>query len=157
VTVLEGTMPRLDGAAQDLSEYLGKVVLVVNTASKCGFTPQFSGLEKLFEERKDDGLVVLGFPADDFANQEPLDDDGIAEFCQTNYGVTFPMFAKSNVISDPPNPVYEKLNEAVGPPTWNFNKVLLDREGNPVKRFDVQVEPDAPELIEAIEEQLSGD
>jgi glutathione peroxidase len=152
--VLEGTVNRLNGKPDDLSQYRGKVVLVVNTASECGFTPQFEGLEKLYEQRRGDGLVILGFPADDVAHQEPRSDDEIASFCKANFGVTFPMFEKSNVKEDPVNPVFEKLNAELGPPTWNFNKYLLDREGNPVKHFDVRVEPDDPELTGAIDELL---
>ena len=152
--VLEGTLPRLNGQPDDLSGYRGKVVLVVNTATECGFTPQLDGLEKLYEEKRDEGLVVLGFPADDVAHQEPRSGDEIAEFCRVNYGVSFPMFEKSNVKEEPLNPVFEKLNASLGAPTWNFNKYLLDRQGRPVRHFDVSVEPDDPELTAAIDEQL---
>jgi glutathione peroxidase len=152
--VLEGILPRLNGEPDDLSDYQGKVVLVVNTATECGFTPQFNGLEKLYERKRDDGLVILGFPADDVANQEPRSDEEIAEFCRANYGVSFPMFEKSNVKDEPLNPVFEKLNASLGAPTWNFNKYLIDREGRPVKHFDVSVEPGDPELTAAIDEEL---
>src|SRR5262245_27042398 len=154
--VLEGTLPRLNGKPDDLSQYRGKVVLVVNTATECGFTPQFDGLEKLYEEKKGEGFVILGFPADDVAHQEPRGDEEIAEFCKANYGVTFPMFEKSNVKDDPVNPVFQKLNEDLGAPTWNFNKYLLDRQGHPIKHFDVQVEPQAPELVSAIDAELKS-
>jgi glutathione peroxidase len=155
-TVLEGSLPRLNGQPDDLSQYKGKVVLVVNTATECGFTPQFDGLEKLYEQKKDDGFVILGFPADDVAHQEPRDDEEIASFCKANYGVTFPMFEKSNVKDAPVNPVFQKLDEALGAPTWNFNKYLLDRKGRPVKHFDVMVTPDSEELVSAIEAELQS-
>jgi glutathione peroxidase len=153
-SVLDHSLPTLTGDEQNLAEYKGKVALVVNTATECGFTPQFEGLEKLYEQKKGEGFVILGFPADDVAHQEPRDDSAIGEFCEANYGVSFPMFHKSNVVSDPLNPVYAELNPVVGPPGWNFNKVLLDRGGRPVKRFDVQVTPESPELLDAIDAQL---
>src|SRR5262245_8199407 len=155
-SVLTGSLPRLNGKPDDLSQYKGKVVLVVNTATECGFTPQFDGLENLYEEKKGEGFVILGFPADDVAHQEPRGDEEIAEFCKANYGVTFPMFEKSNVKDDPVNPVFQKLNEDLGAPTWNFNKYLLDRQGHPIKHFDVQVEPQAPELVSAIDAELKS-
>lgn len=154
-SVLDHTVKTLTGDDQSLDRYKGKVVLVVNTATECGFTPQFEGLEKLYEQKKGEGFVILGFPADDVAHQEPRDDEAIADFCKANFGVSFPMFEKSNLISDPLNPVYAELNAAVGPPTWNFNKVLLDREGVPLKRFEVKVTPEDPELVDAIDAQLA--
>jgi len=155
-SVLDHTVPTLTGEEQNLAEYKGKVALVVNTATECGFTPQFEGLEKLYEQKKGEGFVILGFPADDVAHQEPRDDAAIGEFCKANYGVSFPMFHKSNVKDDPLNPVYAELNPVVGPPSWNFNKVLLDKQGRPVKRFEVSTEPDDPELVDAIDEQLDA-
>ena len=152
--VLAGTLPLLNGAEQDLADYRGDVVLVVNTATECGFTPQFDGLEELYREHRDDGFVILGFPADDVAHQEPRDDAEIARFCKANFGVSFPMFAKSNVVSEPLNPVFERLNAAAGPPTWNFNKYLLDRSGEVVERFEAGTGPDDPELQERIDELL---
>jgi glutathione peroxidase len=154
-SVLDHTLPRLDGTEEKLDKYRGQVVLVVNTASECGLTPQFEGLEKLYNEKKDDGFVILGFPANDFADQEPLDDSGIASFCQKNFGVTFPMFSKSSVLADPVNPVFAQLNEAVGAPTWNFTKVLLDREGEPLRSFEPQMLPDDAELVGAIDAELA--
>jgi len=154
--VLEGIVNRLNGEPQDLSKYRGKVVLVVNTATECGFSGQFDGLEKLYEQNQGEGFVILGFPADDVAHQEPRSDEEIGDFCKANFGVSFPMFEKSNVKEDPVNPVFEKLNAALGEPTWNFNKYLLDREGRPVKHFDVQVEPGDPELTSAIEAELTS-
>ncbi|MDX6582597.1 MAG: glutathione peroxidase [Solirubrobacterales bacterium] len=140
--VLTGTQPLLNGEPQQLSAYRGDVVLVVNTATECGFTPQFDGLERLYRFHRDDGFVILGFPADDVAHQEPRDDQQIAEFCKENFGVSFPMFAKSNVVSEPMNPVFEKLNADAGPPTWNFNKYLLDRDGRVVEHYDAGTAPD---------------
>jgi len=99
-------------------------------------------------------LVILGFPADDVVGQEPRTDDEIAEFCRANFGVSFPMFAKSNVVDDPVNPLFVSLGEELGEPSYNFNKYLIDRRGRPVERFDAPVEPDSPELTEAIEQQL---
>jgi glutathione peroxidase len=153
-SVLRGEQPLLDGEPQDLAAYRGKVVLVVNTASECGFTPQFESLEALYRERRAAGLVILGFPADDVAGQEPRSDEEIAEFCEANFGVSFPMFAKSNVVSDPVNPVFERLAAAAGPPSWNFNKYLLDRDGEVVERYDAGTAPDSPELAERIDALL---
>jgi glutathione peroxidase len=152
--VLTGIQPLLNGEEVDLDRYKGQVVLVVNTASECGFTPQFEGLEELYEQRKADGFVILGFPADDVANQEPRDDAEIAEFCEANFGVTFPMFSKSNVVDEPVNPLFAALSDDLGAPTFNFNKYLIDRKGRPVERFDTSVEPDDPELTDAIDQQL---
>jgi glutathione peroxidase len=154
--VLDETLPLLNGEPQDLAAYRDKVVLVVNTASECGFAPQFEGLEELYRDRRGDGFVILGFPADDIVGQEPRSDEEIAEFCRANYGVTFPMFAKSNVVDDPVNPLYVSLSEALGEPTYNFNKYLLDRRGKPVEHFDQSVEPEDPELTQAIDRLLAG-
>jgi glutathione peroxidase len=136
----------ITGTDQRLAEYLGQVVLVVNTASKCGFTPQFTGLEKLYADLKDEGLVVLGFPCDQFANQEFADDSETAEFCQLNYGVTFPMFAKVDVNGKKAHPLFDwlrseksgLLGDAI---KWNFTKFLVNREGKVVKRYPPTVEP----------------
>jgi glutathione peroxidase len=151
--VLRGTFTRLNGARDDLSSYRGRVVLVVNTATECGFTPQFEGLEALYKERRSDGFVVLGFPANDFA-QESRSDDEIAEFCKANYGVTFPMFAKSELTGDGANALFGRLNEAAGAPEWNFNKYLVDRRGKVVARFGSGTEPDGAELAGRLEKLL---
>ncbi|MGZ5357301.1 MAG: glutathione peroxidase, partial [Solirubrobacterales bacterium] len=150
----EGGEPGLTGEPVPLAHFRGKVVLIVNTASECGYTPQFEGLEALYRRHRDDGLVVLGFPADDVTGQEPRSDAEIAEFCEANYGVTFPMFAKSNVVDDPVNPLFASLAAELGGPSYNFNKYLLDRAVHPVERFDQNVEPDDPGLVAAIEAQL---
>nr|WP_300142116.1 glutathione peroxidase [Propionicimonas sp.] len=137
----------ITGQDQRLADYLGMVVLVVNTASKCGFTPQFAGLEKLYEDLRDQGLVVLGFPCDQFANQEFADDTEIAEFCQLNYGVTFPMFAKVDVNGRGAHPLFTWLRSEAGgvlgdAVKWNFTKFLVDREGRVVGRYAPTVPPE---------------
>ncbi|CAL8970247.1 Hydroperoxy fatty acid reductase gpx1 [Propionicimonas sp. T2.31MG-18] len=137
----------ITGQDQRLAEYLGKVVLVVNTASKCGLTPQFTGLERLYDEYRDRGLVVLGFPCDQFANQEFDDDAQTAEFCQLNYGVSFPMFSKVDVNGPAAHPLFTWLRSEKGGLlgdliTWNFTKFLVDREGRVVRRYAPTVIPE---------------
>lgn len=140
----------------DLCErYLGKVVLVVNTASKCGFTCQYEGLESLYDSYRERGLVVLGFPSNDFAGQEPGSEDQIAEFCRSTYGVRFPMFEKTRAAKANADPLYRTLAELAGEyPGWNFHKYLLDREGRLVKSFSTRVEPTSKEIVTAIEALL---
>ncbi|MDX8152321.1 glutathione peroxidase [Patulibacter brassicae] len=152
--LLDGTLPRLDGTPQDLAEYRGKVVLVVNTASACGLTPQYEGLQALYEQHGDAGLVVLGFPANDFLEQEPGSDEEIGAFCQRNYGVTFPLFAKHTVLGEQATPLFAELTKASEAPEWNFTKYLLDRDGRFVQRFGARTEPSDPELVGAIERLL---
>jgi len=137
----------LQGKEVSMESYKGKVVLVVNTASKCGLTPQYEGLEKLYREYKDKGLVILGFPCNQFANQEPGDAKQISEGCLINYGVSFPMFSKIDVNGPNAHPIYKYLKkELKGFPgseiKWNFGKFLLDRNGNPVKRFSPVTKPE---------------
>lgn len=141
---------RITGEPQPLADYAGKVVLVVNTASKCGFTPQYEGLEKLHRDLRDEGLVVLGFPCDQFAHQEFDDDAEIAEFCSLNYGVSFPMFAKIDVNGGTAHPFYTWLRTEKGgilgdAIKWNFTKFLLDRQGRVVRRYPPTVPPSAIE------------
>jgi len=142
----------IDGRDITLSEYRGKVLLIVNTASKCGFTPQYAGLEQLYKRYKDQGFVVLGFPCNQFAGQEPGSEAEIASFCSLNYGVTFPMFAKIDVNGPNRHPLYRHLISrkpgllGSGSIKWNFTKFLVDREGRVVKRFGPAVKP---EKIEA--------
>ncbi len=136
----------ITGKDQRLDEYLGQVVLVVNTASKCGLTPQFEGLEKLYSGLREEGLVVLGFPCDQFANQEFADDAETADFCQLNYGVTFPMFAKVDVNGSKAHPLFGWLRDEQGGVLgdaikWNFTKFLINREGKVVARFAPTVPP----------------
>src|SRR5512140_3608050 len=127
---------------QPLCQYQGKVLLVVNTASQCGYTPQYDGLEKLYKRYRDKGLVVLGFPSNDFGGQEPGSNQEIAKFCEANYGVSFPMFGKTSVAKGTVNPFYEKLAASSGTrPGWNFHKYLVDRRGAKALSFDTRVEP----------------
>lgn len=141
----------------DLCQYAGKVVLVVNTASRCGYTPQYSGLEQLYRKYRDKGVVVLGFPANDFGRQEPGSNGEIARFCEENFGVSFPMFEKSP--DDRPlraNPFFAQLIAATSrPPQWNFHKYLIDRRGR-VTSFDSDVEPQSAKLLKAIDSALAG-
>ncbi len=143
----------LHGKTISMSDYKGKIVLVVNTASKCGLTPQYEGLEKLYQKYKDKGLVILGFPCNQFGKQEPGDEKSISEGCLVNYGVTFQMFSKIEVNGDNAHPIYKylksKLNGLFGNKIkWNFTKFLMDADGNPVKRFAPITKP------EKIEEYL---
>jgi glutathione peroxidase len=148
---------RLDSEEQvNLCEaYRGKVVLVVNTASKCGFTPQYEGLETLFDRYHDRGLVVLGFPSNDFGGQEPGSEEQIQAFCRLTYGVGFPMFEKTRAAEGGADPLYRALATEAGEyPRWNFHKYLLDREGRVVGSFPSQVRPQDPRLLAAIEALL---
>jgi len=131
--------------------YQGKVVLVVNTASKCGYTYQYDGLEGLYKKYKGRGLVVVGFPSNDFAGQEPDNEKNIAKFCKMTYGVNFPMFEKSHVRGADANPLYQHLKQVAGAPGWNFHKYLINREGQVVKSFSSRVEPQSREMISALE------
>lgn len=136
-------------------QYLGNVVLIVNTASKCGYTYQYEGLEELYKKNKSRGLVVLGFPSNDFANQEPGNEQQIQDFCRLTYDVKFPMFSKTHVAKGTQDPLYNTLAEQAGEyPKWNFHKYLLDRNGKLVGSYNSKVEPQSEELIRAIEEQL---
>lgn len=137
---------RHTGEEISLSDFKGKVVLVVNTASKCGFTPQFSGLEELYKKYKDQGFIVIGFPCGQFAGQEFSSAEKTQEFCLINYGVSFPVMAKIKVNGKDAIPLYQWLTKAIPGPSgerikWNFTKFLIDREGNPVKRFEPREEP----------------
>ena len=169
---------RIDGSPATLGDHRGDVLLVVNVASKCGFTPQYEGLEKLYEDYRGRGFSVLGFPSNDFLGQEPGSNEDIQAFCTTNFGVQFPMFSKITVAGPDKHALYEHLtgamHDAVGreameasirshnaepPPRpeviWNFEKFLVSREGAVVHRFAPGIAPDAPELVEAIEEELA--
>lgn len=147
----------IDGQPTNLSAFKGTVVLVVNVASKCGFTPQYQGLEQLYEKYKDQGLVVIGFPANNFKSQEPGTNQEIQKFCTTNYGVTFPMMSKISVNGSDMHPLYAYLTEKSsipGPIKWNFSKFLLDRDGNLVARWPSQVEPMSTDITSQIEKLL---
>ena len=171
---------RIDGTEASLADYTGKVLLIVNVASKCGFTPQYEGLERLYARYSDRGFAVLGFPANDFAEQEPGSNAEIAQFCTTNFGVQFPIFEKISVVGPEKHPLYASLIEAQPKPStdtkglrehliefgvtpnaepevlWNFEKFLVDRRGTPVARFASDVEPEDGALTGRIETELAN-
>jgi glutathione peroxidase len=159
---LNFTVNSLDGKPVNLSKYQGKVVLMVNTASKCGYTPQYKSLQALHEKYKDKGLAILGFPSNDFGQQEPGTDEEIATFCEKNYGVTFDMFSKVVVKGDKQCPLYKHLTSTdtnpkhAGEIKWNFEKFLINRKGEIVNRFNSKVTPDSDEMIKAIEAELAA-
>lgn len=148
LSIYEFEVTTIDGRRQTLAEYRGRVLLVVNVASRCGFTPQYAGLEELYRKYRERGLAVLGFPCDQFGNQEPGDEMEIKEFCRLNYDVTFPLFAKIEVNGSGADPLYKYLANArrgfLGSRwiKWNFTKFLIDREGNVVRRFGPMVRPE---------------
>ena len=156
--LLDAALPTLsDGKPASLCQYRGKVLLVVNTASQCGYTPQYEGLERLWKRYKDKGLVVLGFPSNDFGAQEPGSNKEIAKFCEVNYGVTFQMFTKTSVSGSGANPFFAKLGKATGSvPRWNFHKYVVDRSGEKAVAFDTKVDPSDPKLIAEIERLLAA-
>lgn len=159
---LSGTVKTIDGDTVNLDQYAGKVVLAVNVASRCGFTRQYAGLQKLYDTYREKGFVVLGFPCNQFAGQEPEGEADIKKFCQTEFGVTFPMFAKVEVNGDDALPLYKFLTsdeasvEDAGPVKWNFEKFLFDSEGKVIARYRSAIEPDDPKLIAAIETALES-
>ncbi|MBO0724424.1 MAG: glutathione peroxidase [Blastocatellia bacterium] len=159
-SVLDFTMKSIDGLDVKLDSYSGKVLLLVNVASKCGYTPQYKGLESLYEKYKDQGLVVMGFPANNFLWQEPGSNDEIKTFCSTKYNVTFPMFAKISVKGSKIDPLYKFLTsketnpEFAGGISWNFNKFLVDRSGKVVARFSSKDEPESVKVVQAVEQAL---
>jgi len=146
---------RLNGQPVDLKEYAGKVALVVNTASKCGFTPQYKGLQELYTDLSPRGFVILGFPSNDFGGQEPGTAEEIKTFCELNYKVTFPMFSKVVTKAGPDqSPIYTWLGQSGNLPQWNFSKYVIGKDGHMVAFFPSKVTPDAPELRAAIESAL---
>jgi glutathione peroxidase len=155
--LLQHTFNQLQtGQSQSLCQYEGKVLLIVNTASKCGYTPQYEGLEALYRKYKDRGLVVIGFPSNEFGGQEPGSNKEIAEFCRTTYGVQFPLYEKTTVTQLERNPLYAQLVKATGvKPKWNFHKYLVDRNGNAVASYVSDVEPQSKELVSRIESLLA--
>ena len=159
--MIDLTVKALDGSDVPLSEYDGQVRLIVNVASKCGNTPQYEALEALYEQYKDKGFTILGFPANNFGGQEPGTDAEIAEFCSLTYGVQFPMFSKISVKGRGMAPLYKWLNaqktspEGPGSISWNFNKFLVNRSGQAVYRYASKIEPLADELVRAVETLLS--
>lgn len=156
--LLQGTYPKLqDDSPQPLCQFSGQVILVVNTASYCGFTRQYDGLERLYERYKGQGFVVLGFPSNDFGQQEPDSNKKIADFCRNTYGIKFPMFAKSNVRGNDANLLFKQLTKLTGDtPGWNFHKYLISRDGRQVLSFGSQIAPESKTLTEAIEMMLKS-
>ena len=159
-SIYDFTMKSIDGQPVSLGAYNGKVVLLVNVASKCGYTPQYKGLEAVYEKYKDRGLVIVGIPANNFAQQEPGTNAEIKQFCSNKYNVSFPMMAKVSVLGDDQTPLYSFLTgkdtdpQYAGDIKWNFTKFLFDRNGKPVARFEPAVTPDSPEVAAAIESAL---
>ena len=152
------TMKTIDGNNKKLSDYKGKVLMIVNVASKCGHTPQYKGLESIYEKYKDQGFMILGFPANNFSSQESGTNEEIKTFCSLNYGVTFDMFSKISVKGDDQHPLYHYLTEespVPGAVKWNFQKYLVDRKGNVVDTFSPGTEPTEKEVIAEIEKLLS--
>ncbi len=155
-SLLNHRFTSLQGAPQDLCQYTGRVVLVVNTASYCGYTPQYEGLQALQDKYGKQGFVVLGFPANDFGAQEPGSNAEVADFCERTYKVKFPMFAKSSVLEGQANPLHEQLFKITGQrPKWNFHKYLIGRDGKTVSSYTSKIAPGAPELVSAIEQQIA--
>lgn len=157
--LLDLSARRLGGPEEPLSRYRGEVLLIVNTASECGYTPQYAGLQALYERYREKKFSVLGFPSNDFGEQEPGDDRQIGAFCKSNYGVEFPMFSKVRVLGADAHPVYAYLTSLPAPVggavEWNFQKYLVDRSGKVVARFASETEPDDPALVSALERLLS--
>jgi glutathione peroxidase len=146
--IYEFTAERMDGTSQAFSDYQGQVLLIVNTASKCGFTPQFEGLEALYQQYKEQGLVIIGFPCNQFGNQDPGSNDEIGAFCQKNYGVSFPMMAKVDVNGDEAHPLFKWLKSQKGGVLtdgikWNFTKFLIGSDGQVIERYAPTTKPDA--------------
>jgi glutathione peroxidase len=159
-SVYDYSVKTIDGAPESLSSFKGKTVLIVNVASKCGYTPQYAGLQKLYAKYKDKGFVILGFPANNFMAQEPGTNAEIKTFCTRTYNVTFPMFSKISVKGDDKSPLYQYLTEQSanasthGDIKWNFTKFLVDKDGKVVARFEPAVTPESPEMEKAIESAL---
>jgi glutathione peroxidase len=161
MSVYDVPVGSLDGQSDELAQQKGNVALVVNVASQCGLTPQYAGLQRLHEQYRDRGFTVLGFPCNQFGAQEPGTHDEIKQFCETSYGVTFPMFEKLEVNGAGRHPLYDELTKTAdaeghsGDIRWNFEKFLVSRDGEVIARFSPLVEPEAPEVVEAIERALA--
>jgi glutathione peroxidase len=158
-SIYDFVLPSIDGKPLPLSGFKGKVILIVNVASRCGYTPQYSALESIYEKYKDQGFVILGFPANNFGGQEPGTNAEIKTFCSTKYNVTFPIYSKVSVKGDDQTPLYGYLTAQANPSfagdiKWNFTKFLVDRRGKVVERFEPATTPDSPEVIAAIEKYL---
>ena len=157
--IYDFTLPSIDGKPMPLADFKGKVILLVNVASRCGFTPQYTALESLYEKYKDQGFVIVGFPANNFGKQEPGTNEEIKTFCSRKYNVTFPLYSKVSVKGDDQTPLYQYLTKQTDPSIageikWNFTKFLVDRNGQVVQRFESKVTPDSKEIINAIDKQL---
>ena len=158
-SIYDFTLPSIDGKPAPLANYKGKVILMVNVASRCGFTPQYTALEATYEKYKDQGFIILGFPANNFGAQEPGTNAEIKKFCSTKYNVSFPLYSKLSVKGDDATPLYQYLTTKANPSVageiqWNFTKFLVDRNGNVVQHFEPDVTPDSPQMIAAIEKLL---
>jgi glutathione peroxidase len=156
---IDAAVTTIEGNPAHIADWRGKAVMIVNVASQCGHTAQYAALESLWQRYRERGLVILGFPCDDYGHQEPGTDAEIAEFCSVNWGVSFPMFAKLHARGPEKHPLYRELTEATpeslrGEVRWNFTKFLLDPEGHPVARFDSGIQPDSATVIDAIERAL---
>jgi glutathione peroxidase len=155
--VYEFTMNSIDGKATSLGGFRGKVTMIVNVASRCGYTPQYTALEAIYEKYKDRGFTVAGFPANNFGEQEPGANEEIKQFCSAKYNVKFPMFAKISVLGDDIAPLYRYLTGTGGGDIeWNFTKFLVGRDGKVIERFDSAVTPDSPEVVAAIEKAIAN-
>ena len=158
--VLDFSLNSIDGKAAPLAQYKGKVVLIVNVASRCGFTPQYAGLEKIYEKYKDQGFVILGFPANNFGAQEPGSNEEIKTFCSSKYNVTFPMYAKISVKGADIHPLYQFLTDKQANPStggdiqWNFTKFLVGKDGKVIARFESAITPESADVTGAIEKAL---
>ena len=158
-SIYDFTLPSIDGKPLPLASFKGKVVLMVNVASQCAYTPQYTALESIYEKYKDRGFVILGFPANNFGEQEPGTNAEIKTFCSAKYNVTFPMFSKISVEGRDQNALYAYLTKAANPSVagdiqWNFTKFLVDRNGRVVRRFEPPVTPDSPQVMDSIENRL---
>lgn len=155
-TVYDFTLDTIDGSPRSLSDFKGKVLLLVNTASECGYTPQYEGLQKLQATYEKRGFTVIGFPSNDFGGQEPGSNKDIKAFCSTKFGVTFPLFSKITVKGPNKHPLYAMLVQTPpeGEVSWNFNKFLVGKDGKVIARYDSKVTPESPELVQAIEKAL---
>lgn len=158
-SVYEFSVKDINGKDVNLSEYKGKVLLIVNVASKCGYTRQYSGLQKIYDKYKDKGFEILAFPCNDFGGQEPGTNEEIVEFCSTNFNVTFPLFDKIKVLGEDKNPLYKMLtnnsNVEKGDINWNFEKFLISKEGEVIARYKSSVEPESNAVTKAIEQELN--
>ena len=159
-SIYDFTLKSIDGKPEPLADFKGKVLLVVNVASRCGFTPQYTALQAVYAKYRNQGFVIAGFPANNFGGQEPGSDEEIKTFCSSKYMVTFPMFSKISVKGDDKAPLYQYLTDKGANPStggeiqWNFTKFLVDRNGKIIKRFEPAVTPDSPEVVSAIESAL---